>query len=422
MSSEKLHRHVSSSYLWSANENRDDYVLATYLIRTSIEGELAAIGMAREQSICADALTEIEMPADLDRFRAKVMSAELVSALPAVAPAYFLTTHVYGNHENIEDERSYRVVIAYPCILFEDKLTRLWNYVFGEIHRLGYLRAVSLIQLDLPDVFACRFPGPGLGVAGLRQRLGITDRPLFCRSMRPACGIDTPAMLKLNEAVLRGGFDVIKDDELTYNNPRSPFKDRVRQMVSLKHRIEDETGERKFYFANVIDDLSDSLTQAEEAAELGADGVMVSVFAQGLSIIPEIVRRTGLAILAHNTCGDVLSRVPGWGVGSEVVTVLQRAAGADLVVSPGAFATTWQDAAEARSFLSGCRAPYAGWQASMPIIQGGKCPEQLQEYVRACGSVDFMIIAATWVDEHPKGMLAGARAFRDAWEILANNN
>jgi ribulose 1,5-bisphosphate carboxylase large subunit-like protein len=30
-----------------------------------------------------------------------------------------------------------------------------------------------------------------------------------------------------------------------------------------------------------------------------------------------------------------------------------------------------------------------------------------------------MIIAATWVDEHPDGMEAGARRFRDAWEALA---
>ena len=54
----------------------------------------------------------------------------------------------------------------------------------------------------------------------------------------------------------------------------------------------------------------------------------------------------------------------------------------------------------------------------MPIIQGGKQPEHLAQYIEDTGSTDFMIIAATWLDNHPEGMQAGARAFRNAWDQL----
>jgi ribulose 1,5-bisphosphate carboxylase large subunit-like protein len=54
----------------------------------------------------------------------------------------------------------------------------------------------------------------------------------------------------------------------------------------------------------------------------------------------------------------------------------------------------------------------------MPIIRGGKQPEHLAQYTADIGSPDYMITAATWLDNHPQGMQAGARAFRDAWDTL----
>src|SRR5690606_23666956 len=106
---------------------------------------------------------------------------------------------------------------------------------------------------QLPAGLIAQFPGPRYGIRGIQSRLGFTDRPIFCRSMRPANGLSTDSMLEINKQVLTGGFDVIKDDELTYDSPSSPFSDRVERMVAMKKRVEDATGERKLYFANIID-------------------------------------------------------------------------------------------------------------------------------------------------------------------------
>ena len=277
---------------------------------------------------------------------------------------------------------------------------------------------MALTDLKFPSALAREYPGPGFGVEGIREKLGIGHRPIFCRSMRPASGLSTDTMLQLNERVLSGGFDVIKDDELTYDTPRSPFIERVRRMVDTKHRVEDQTGEAKLYFANIIDDLSASLAMAEQAAELGADGVLLSPSAQGLSFITEIRRRTGLIILSHNSCGDAITRTGTWGASDAVMARLQRAAGADLVVSPGPFATPYQDPAPARAFLEACRDELGSCKATLPIIQGGKQPQHLAQYTADVGSTDYMIIAATWLDNHPEGIQAGARAFREAWDGL----
>jgi len=419
MSSENLSTKNNILFSWRGTEAAEDYVLATYLITTPIDGELAAYGLAKEQSVCTTSMPGINMPADIETFCAKVKSVDaLPDPPPNIADPYFLNTTVYGAEHQTESARQYKVVIAYPVLLFGNGLTRLWNNVVGEVHRLGFLTAASLVDISLPHSLATQYPGPRYGVSGLRNRLDIPQRPLFCRSARPANGLDIEAMLTINEQVLGGGFDIVKDDELTYDSQRSPFVERIQRMVDLKHRIEDKTGEKKLYFANVIDDWGSALTMIDQAAQTGVDGVLVSAAAQGLSFISEVAQRTELIVLAHNSCSDVLTRATHWGVHDSVMTRLQRAAGADLVVSPGPFGTQHQSNSVNNAFLAACRDSLGNCAPCMPILQGGKCPAELAQYIDDVGSTDFMIIAATWLDHHPQGISTAARAFRDAWKQL----
>jgi len=282
MSSENLQYDDNELFSFKSESNTDDDVLATYVITTPVDGERAALGIAREQSVCATRLNGVEMPRDVGDYCARVVAVEALPAKPqGMAALYFLNTTVYGSGSPDRELGQFKVVIAYPVNLFGHSLTRLWNSVFGEIHRLGYLSAAVLTDIRLPPLLTEAYPGPKFGVAGIREKLGVWGRPVFCRSMRPASSLNTDTMLQINESVLSGGFDVIKDDELTYDCQRSPFADRVRRMVDMKHRIEDQTGERKLYFANVIDDYSRSLEMVEQSAAFGADGVLLSTTAPG---------------------------------------------------------------------------------------------------------------------------------------------
>ena len=68
MSSENLHAADAALFLWQDALPPSDYVLATYEYATRIDGEQAALGVAREQSICATQLNDIEIPGDIARF------------------------------------------------------------------------------------------------------------------------------------------------------------------------------------------------------------------------------------------------------------------------------------------------------------------------------------------------------------------
>ncbi|WP_049721337.1 RuBisCO large subunit C-terminal-like domain-containing protein [Gilvimarinus polysaccharolyticus] len=412
MSSENLNTADNHLFTWS-NGNVDDYLFATYVIATPLDGEQAAYGIAKEQSVCATSLASFDIAKDITTFCAKVVSVEPAPInMSKIASLYFLNTSVYGNTQAEGNSKAYRIIIAYPVHVFNARLTRIWNNVLGEVHRLGFLSSAILTDLKFPSTITQKLSGPRYGIDGIQSKLEFSDRPIFCRSMRPANGLSTDSMLKMNEQVLTGGFDVIKDDELTYNSAASPFADRVQRMVAMKKRVEDATGEKKLYFANIIDDLEAALPMLEQAQAAGVDGVLVSSYAQGISFISEVRRRSDMMILAHNTCGDVITRSSQWGATDSAMATLHRLAGADLTVAPGPIATRFQDQQQNKNFIDACKNSLGTCKPTLPIIQGGKIPSELAQYKDDMGSSDFMIIAATWLDEHPKGLEYAARCFR----------
>jgi ribulose 1,5-bisphosphate carboxylase large subunit-like protein len=419
MSTESLDRSNREAYLWNGQCNPDHYVHATYYLETAVDPELAAIGLAKEQSA-----TILEIPGgrgnyDLSSSTARVRSLEILGKTSdRMLPAYSLRTPVYDVGDAQDRYRRLTAVIAYPIANFGSSLTNLWNAVGGEVHRLGFLNTLKLLDVDFPAWFLDEFLGPARGAEGITDELHVNSRPLFCRSARPAVGLSTEQMVQINGEVLKGGFDAVKDDELTCDTPRSPFKERVVRMVELKSRIEDETGEKKYYIANVIDDYMKTIELAEYAGKAGVDAVLVAPAIQGLEICWEIGRRTGLAVLCHNSWQDALTRHPRFGVSDALMIKMQRICGADMIMLPGIFATDAMDEQEARAIMNACSQPLGRIKPSLPIIAGGKTPAGLVDYATAIGSTDFMIIAATAVDTHPDGPEAGARAFREAWEKI----
>lgn len=421
MGSESLDREDIHLYMWRDSLDLKDYVEATYYLESSVDPELAAVAMAKEQSASTGKVLGIDQGSDLTPYTARVTSVESCGETnDSMLSAYRLKTSVYQT--GVYREKGYwRAVvrIAFPVANFGSSLTNLWNAIGAELHRLGFLNALKLLDLDFPKPFFDQFTGPIHGVSGIKSQLRITDRPIFCRSTRPAVGLTTEMMLKINESVLRGGFDAVKDDELTCDTPLSPFVDRIKRMVNLVRHMEDETGERKYYIANIIDNPSRTFQLADIAAGAGVNALLVSPPIQGFAIAGEIAWRTGLAVLCHNSWEDILTRHPRLGVSRALYLKMQRICGADIVMLPGDFATDFINEEEAQECVAACTGPLGNIKPSLPVTAGGKSPERLPQYLNAIGSTDFMIIAATAVDTHPEGIEAGARAFREAWSQIA---
>lgn len=418
MSSESLDLDNKHLYWWNPSLKLEDYIVAEFYIETSIDPELAALGMAREQSSCATRLNGYRSKLDLEAFTARIIKIESRGiSSRRILDNYWLNTAVYsGPPEGTKEFVCADIAMAFPVANCGNSLVGLWSTVPGEIFRLGFLNTVKLRRLRLPETMVNAFAGPRHGIGGIRQKLRIKDRPIFCRSCRPAVSLYTSEIVEINRRVLRGGFDVVKDDELTFDSQRSPFHERVKAMMAMKREVEDQTGELKLYFANITADQEEAFRQAEIAAEAGVDGLLASPQLQGVSFVREIRKRFDQVIMAHNSCEDILYRHPLYGVSSEMVFMLHRLAGADLMILTADFTSLHKDPIDADAQLQAVRGPLGNCQPALPVIAGGKTPQNLSTYVQDLGGVDFMIIAATAVDNHPDGLEAGARAFREAWD------
>lgn len=389
-------------FAWDAGLDPADYVRARYRVASLHDGAATAMAMAMEQSAATTEIAGHVQPQMLRDWTIRVLDVQPDDAGAAAVAPYYLPTEVYA--EGGDGVRGWRVELAIPKRLLAGKGAQLWNVAVGEIPRLGFLTRFQLVGLDLPDDVG---PGPGFGIDGIRARFGVPQGPLLCRSMRPAVGLDTDTMARLNRDVLEGGFHLVKDDELQVFADDRAFRDHVRAMVAARDAARAATGERKGYLANLICEPWELQARWDIACELGADAVLVAPGIQGLGTLAMLARQRRMPLLAHNTFSDLLTRNADWGIAHPVMCGLFEAFGADWIVTSGEYgAQDGQGMADAW--------PFGRRQRALPILQGGKSPAGLPRFRAAVGSDDYMLIVASWVDGHADGLRDAARLFRQA--------
>lgn len=397
-------------FAWSADLDPGDYLRASYRIGAACAVEDAARGMAMEQSAATVSIAGFVDPAQMRDWTIRVVAIREAGQVPVRLPAYTLSTEVYPQGAK-DGGAAWDIELAVPLRLLAGRPAQLLNVLVGEMPRLGFLTSFRLLEAHLPAAFG---PGPAFGAAGIRARLGQPRGPLLCRSMRPAVGLTTAEMARLNQEVLCGGFHLVKDDELACYADLAGYRAHLQAMVAARDRARDRSGEPKGYLANLICEPWELERRWNMALELGVDGVLVAPLIQGLGVLPWLARQAERPVLSHNTLSDLMTRPAGWGVADAALASWLRRLGADWLVTPGAFGGHGLPQDQADAFLAAACGPLAGTRPVLPILQGGKNPMELESYRAALGGLEFMLIVASWVDGHPEGMAAAARRFREA--------
>ncbi len=405
--------HDPAFYQWNNTLLEVDYLTAQYQVTVTGDGMAAAVGMAMEQSVATtklhdyfDAACVLALGAWSIRVRDVVPLGVLA---PSVVSPYQLSTETY--RKSASRGGTFRITLSVPLCLIAGKPSQLWNILVGELPRLGFIIRFNLLRAQLPLDFG---PGPAFGVAGLRMLTGQETKPLLCRAMRPAIGISDGLMAKINEDVLCGGFHIVKDDELQVYATFEIFAAHLRAMLDARDRARASTGENKLYFANLICEPWELLERWELCCSFGVDGVLVAPWIQGLGTVMHLARQKRMPILAHNTCGELFTRHPDWHVSEAVLNHWLRVCGADMLVCEGNFGNVGGESASGMAALAACRVDFGEHAPLLPILQGGKNPQELPCYRSAIGSDNFMLIVASWVDSHPLGTRAAASEFRAA--------
>lgn len=290
----------------------DNYILVKYSYSATIDNREAAYLLCREQSTSTWNRLHLETETIRRERGAKLFSL---------------------NDDFFE--------VAYPIQNIASQISDLLVTIIGNGSFLNHSIFSRLYVVDIvfPNEFLLGFSGPKYGV-GLLDWFGQGKAPLIIGVQKPSIGLD--AITHIDRAIdgLRGGCDIIKEDEqLRPSDSQCDFKIRLSRISTLLPRVIRKSQRHMLYVFNVSSDL-----YLDEYIELISSlasfpkpilGIMLSV-SQGLPAIRKIRDKTDLPILLHPSGIGLFTR-GSFGISPKVMAMLQRLAGADIIIYPTPF-------------------------------------------------------------------------------------
>jgi ribulose-bisphosphate carboxylase large chain len=319
------------------------------------------------------------------------------------------------------DETTQHAWITYPLELFElQNIAQLLSSVAGNIFGMSAARHLRLLNIHFPLEYIRSFPGPLLGLSGIRDHFQIRQRPLIGTIIKPKMGLNAREHAQVACEAWIGGCDIVKDDENLTNQSFNPFEERVRLTLAALQRAQDQTGEGKLYLPNVTAETETMLKRTEFVQRNGGPFVMVDILTVGWAAVQTLREHTGkmgLGLHAHRAFHAAFTRLKQHGVSMMVIAKLARLAGVDLLHIGTGVGKMEGAMAQVRDLAQTLRASehWVALKPVFPVASGGLHPLHIPTLVDNLG-IDIVIQAGGGVHGHPQGTRAGAKAMRQAAE------
>lgn len=305
------------------------------------------------------------------------------------------------------------VQIAYPTVNFSADIPALLTTVFGKLSLDG---EVKLLDVTFSDEWKKQFPGPRFGIDGIRQKVGVYDRPLLMSIFKGIIGRDIAYLTEQLKQQALGGVDLVKDDEILFDSDLLPFEKRITAGKAVLNEVYEKTGKRTLYAVNLTGKTFELKEKAKRAVELGADVLLFNVFAYGLDVLQGLRedKEIAIPIMAHPAFSGALTPSEFYGIkASLLLGKLLRLAGADFVLFPSPYGSVALDKEEALSIAAELTDEKEPFKRSFPVPSAGIHPGLVPMLYRDFG-IDSIINAGGGIHGHPDGAEGGGKAFRAA--------
>lgn len=389
--------------------NRKEHAIFSYLIETSFDPLKAAEGLCQEQSTAQWARVGVK-----EDFRpahgAKLIELKVIQKNEKSQ---------LSNSNHTGPFTIAKIKLAHPIINFGAKIPNLITAAAGEGAFFSHdIDAIKLTDVELPESYLKKFEGPRFGVKGIRKKLDVKDRPIFLGVVKPNIGLKPKDFAQLAYEAYLGGLDIAKDDEMLGDTEYSPLKKRLDEVMQKLFKAEDETGEKKLFLANITDEV-DRLEELHDlVAGYGSTSIMLNAFPVGLSAARMIAKKTKIPLFSHFDFIAAFSRIPYYGVSSELVTKIERLAGFDAIIMPGFGERMKTPEDEVKANVQACLYDMKGIEKSLPIPGGSDWAGTLKPIYDRVKTIDFAMVPGRGVFNHPQGPQGGARSLRQAWEAI----
>lgn len=377
-----------------------DYVIATYYLQTGRNVDI----IKKVSSIAVEQTTGtwVPVPEETPEVRAKYV-AKVVSI-------YEVPGHEYEVPSGV-DTRQWVFQLAYPAVNFGPQIPMMLSTIIGNISMVGPLK---LLDIKFPPKFLAQFKGPKFGVEGVRELLGVYDRPLLNNMIKPCTGYTPEVGTRLFSRAVEGGVDIVKDDELIADPVFNPREQRIKMYMEVIRQHYEETGHKVLYTPNITDGALNILDNARRAIDAGANALMINYLTVGISALQGLAEHPDInvPIMAHLDFAGTMYESPVSGMSSHLILgKLARMAGADMVVYPspfGKFPFLRERYIQIGNHLNN---PWCHLKRVFPMPGGGVMPNCVHAIYNDLGP-DCIMGCGGAIHGHPMGPVAGARAMR----------
>lgn len=316
------------------------------------------------------------------------------------------------------DESGGRITIAYPLDLFEPgNIPQLLSSITGNVFGLKEISSLRLENLEFPEVYVRSFPGPAMGIDGIRTLTGVSNQPLLGSIIKPKLGLTSAKHAQAAMEVWNQGIHLIKDDENLTSMFFDNFYTRVEEVTRRMHEKKYlEIGSAKIHAFNITASYEEMMKRANYVRDKGANCLMVDVLTAGFSGVCGIRNRNyGLMIHGHRAMHAAFTRSKQYGISMLVIAKLSRLAGVDSLHTGTVVGKMEGGKAEVVAINDFLHSEWYGLKTVLPTASGGLHPGHVPDLVHILGN-DMLLNFGGGIHGHPDGTPAGARAIVQAVE------
>lgn len=360
------------------------------------------------------------------RVKTSTMSMEEAAAAIATEQSTGTWTDLVTLEEDVFEKYGAKVLeidgdmatIAFPEDDFSidvGGVPQILSIIAGNLFGLGDLEGVRLEDVVFPRSIIDQFPGPKIGVDGLRKTLERPEKPLVGTIVKPKIGLSPKATADYIMECGRGGLSNSKDDETLVDQSFCPIEDRTVAIAEALDTLKDE-GHHMVHAINISTSGHRIVELAERVQELGASQIMVDVLTAGFAAVQALAEDPSikLPVHVHRTMHGAMTRNPDHGIAMLPIAKLCRMCGGDALhigtLGVGKMRGVCKEDLENRDACLDGSVPY---KPVMPVCSGGLHPGMVKKLVDIAG-FDSQIQAGGGVAGHPGGVRKGAMAMAQA--------
>jgi ribulose-bisphosphate carboxylase large chain len=271
-----------------------------------------------------------------------------------------------------------------------------------DIDNITYCR---LLRLEFPPSVTQYFAGAKYGITGIRQYLGVENKPILGGIVKPKTGITPQVLLEMVKEMVEGGVNFIKEDEILSNPAFCPIQERVPLIMDYIK----STGKKVIYAVCINSDYPYVIDRVKQVHELGGNAVHVN-FWNGLGVYKSI-RELDLPLFVHfQKSGDKIltDKTHRFSVDFKVICALAGMMGVDFIHAGMWNGYNSMDETELKDIIDILHSYNV-----LPALSCGMHPGIVKAIESKYG-IGFMANTGGAIHGHPNGSIGGATAMRSA--------